>query len=56
MSVLLKMHVSGKIFHKICIKVVRVPFFPNIWSVIRGQGSQFFDGGDIQQMGEVQNF
>ena len=49
MILLLKIHASCKIFDKICLKAIRDTFFPNMWFVIKGQGTQFFCGCDIQQ-------
>ena len=56
MIVLLKMHVSDKMFDRTCLKAVRVAFFPiyGVWS--RGRGLNFLSGGDIKQKGKVQTF
>ena len=56
MILLLKIHASCKIFDKIMINRYIDTFFSNMWSVIKGQGTQFFSGCDIQQKGKVQTF
>ena len=56
MILLLKMHASGKIFDKVCLKAIRDTIFSKMWSVIRGQGDSVFCWGDIQQMGKVKTF
>ena len=57
MIVLLKMHVPGKMFDRICLKAVRDTFFFPIYGVWSGdRGTQFFGGGDIQHKGKTQTF
>ena len=47
MIVLLKMHASDKTFDEFCLKTIKQIFFSNMLSVIRGQRTQFFGGGNI---------
>ena len=47
MIVLLKIHASDKTFDEFCLKTIKQIFFSNMLSVIRGQRTQFFGGGDI---------
>ena len=57
MIVLLKMHASGKIFNKICLKAIRNTFFFHYVVCDQGTGgTKFFSGGDIQQKRKVQTF
>ena len=56
MIVLLKMYVSGRIFDKICLKIIKDAFSPiyGLWS--GRKETQCFGGGDIQQKGRFQTF
>ena len=56
--VLLKMHASGKIFDRICLKADGDSFFFQYRYGVRSEdrGTQFFGAGNIQQKGKVQNF
>ena len=36
--------------------MLEIPFFSNMWCVIRRQGDSIFWWDDIQQKGKVQNF
>ena len=57
MIVFLKIHASGKIFDKICLKTIIDAFSSNMWSVIWEQGdSIFWWRWHIQQKGKVQTF
>ena len=42
MTVLMKMHASGRIFEKFYLKAIRDTFFSNMWSVIRRQSNSIF--------------
>ena len=55
MIMLLKMHASGTIFDKTCLKTIK-SFF-SICDLLSGDNwTQIFSGFDIQQKGKVQTF
>ena len=58
MIVLLKICATEKVFGKICLKIIKDTFFPNMCSVIsRGTGGpKVLVGGDIQQKGKLQTY
>ena len=55
MTVLLKMHASGEIFDKICLKAIRDTFFQYV-VCDQGTGELIFSVVVIQQKGKTQTF